>query len=110
MSAHQYVLKSSKIPPLYSQENAGGGAIAHIKLYEPWGARTWYLTEYDAEDRLAFGFVAGTQFPEMGYTSLAEMAELRGPFGLRIERDIHWDPTALRDIPEYAKHTEAIPA
>jgi hypothetical protein len=31
--------------------------------------------------------------PELGTVRLSELASVRGRFGLRIERDRHWQPT-----------------
>lgn len=60
-----------------------------VKLFNPVGAATWLATElYDDGDTL-FGLAdLGFGCPELGPFSLAEIAEVRLPFGLRIERDI----------------------
>ena len=39
--------------------------------------------------------------PELGYVSLRELAEVRGPLGLPLERDLHFAPT--RTIAAYAE-------
>jgi hypothetical protein len=72
-----------------------------VKLFCPWGAATWLLTELDAEDpEIAFGLCdLGMGSPEIGRVSLAELAELRGPGGLTIERDIHFE--ALKTLSGY---------
>ena len=59
------------------------------KLFTPDGGATWLLTELDPEDpTLAFGLCdLGIGFPELGYVSLAELAEVRGRLGLSVERD-----------------------
>jgi hypothetical protein len=45
------------------------------------------------EDRL-FGLCdLGLGYPELGYISLAEVAAVRGPFGLKVERDLHFKPS-----------------
>ena len=38
---------------------------------------------------------------EMGYFSLAEMRDIRGPGGLRIERDLWFEPTPVRELADY---------
>ena len=65
-----------------------------VKLFCPWGAATWLLSEIDPEDEsLAFGLCdLGFGCPEIGSVSLAEIAAVRGPGGLRIERDLHFKP------------------
>lgn len=70
------------------------------KLFVPWGAGTFLLTECDASG-LAFGLSdLGFGTPELGYISLDELAELRGPGGLTIEEDIHFQ--AAGKLSEYA--------
>lgn len=39
--------------------------------------------------------------PELGYVSLSELATVRGPLGLPLERDLYVTPT--RTIAAYAK-------
>jgi len=34
------------LPALYSQEEKGMEAVAHVKFFNPCGAATWYATEY----------------------------------------------------------------
>lgn len=74
-------------------EAAEGADLGHwpvVKLFAPWGAATWLLTELDA-DGIAFGLCdLGMGEPELGYVDLNELTALRGPFGLKIERDLHF--------------------
>jgi hypothetical protein len=69
------------------------------KLFVPWADGTWLLTECDA-DGLAFG-LADLGYPELGYVSLDELAELRGPGGLHVEEDLHF--TAKMTLSRYAE-------
>jgi hypothetical protein len=60
-----------------------------VKLFTPDGSATWLISESDPDDpdRL-FGLCdLGFGYPELGYVSLAEIAELRGKMGLPVERD-----------------------
>ena len=61
-----------------------------LKLFNPAGAGTWYITEYDPEEKLAFGFVnlGDPEMAELGYVSIQELEELKLPFGLGVERDM----------------------
>jgi hypothetical protein len=63
-----------------------------IKLFNPLGAATWLATElYNDEDTL-FGLAdLGFGCPELGAFSLSEIASVRLPFGLGIERDIGFE-------------------
>ena len=73
-----------------------------VKLFTPWGSATWLLSEIDPEDQdIAFGLCdLGMGFPELGCVSIAELAVVRGPFGLGVERDLHW--TASKSLLAYA--------
>lgn len=60
-----------------------------VKLFAPWGAATWLLTELDPHDPdLAFGLCdLGFGCPEIGSVRISEIESFTGPGGLRIERD-----------------------
>ncbi|MBP1847852.1 hypothetical protein J2046_006136 [Rhizobium petrolearium] len=58
-----------------------------VKFFNPLGAGVWLATELDAGGDILFG-LADLGEPELGYFSLEEMASVRLPFGLGIERDI----------------------
>jgi len=103
-----------KLPPLYAQEDKGGKAIVHLKLFTPDSSFTWYLTEgspiKDASGKEVdfhfFGLVDGHD-KELGYVALSELESVRGPMGLPIERDLWWKPKTLEDIaPEMFKSQE----
>ncbi len=88
------------LPPLYSQELEGLDAVAHVKFFGG-GRWTWYVTEFSGDD-LMFGYVVSGHGPdcdELGYFALSELAGLRfPPFGLPLERDLHFTPASLREI------------
>jgi len=73
------------IPALYATEG-DPDALAIVRLYTPDGNWEWYVCEYDPETEIAFGVVVGFEV-EIGYFSLAEIAEVRGRLGLAVERD-----------------------
>jgi hypothetical protein len=98
------------LPPLYSQEKNPDPQVV-VKFFNPCGAATWYITEGNwegeptngnpGEDFTMFGLCdLGMGFPELGYVSLNEMKAVRLPFGLGIERDLHWTPQPLSVIKE----------
>lgn len=64
------------------------------KFFNPVGAGTWYAAEWIPEEGIFFGFVSlfNDYNDEMGYFSLQELEEYRGPLGLGIERDLHFKP------------------
>lgn len=85
-----------KTPPLYAQDGKGEDAIAYAKFFDPCGAGTWYMSEYNPEDGTAFGKVV-LHDVELGYFNVNELAAIRGPLGLGIERDRWFRPTPLKD-------------
>ncbi len=85
------------LPELYSQDGKGYDAIAYVKFFTPWSNWTWYATEFDPETGRFFGLVQGHE-EELGYFMLSEFETIKGPFGLGIERDMHFKPKALREV------------
>lgn len=114
-----------KIPPLYSQEEKGESAEVVLKYFCPWNQWRWYITEGSAQiqrspdadieyipladlektlqngislvDIIFFGWVYG-DYPELGYISYNEITSVRGPWGLTIERDLHWHEKPLETV------------
>lgn len=109
------------IPKLYDQDGKGMDATVYVKFFGS-GRTTWYCTEAspvyedgvqgdvylrDVSDEQAitdvhfFGFCVsplGADCDELGYVSLVELAALEfPPFGLPIERDIHFGERVLRE-------------
>jgi len=63
-----------------------------LKLFNPLGAATWLATELGEDGDTLFGLAdLGFGCPELGYFSLSEIASVRLPFGLGIERDIGFE-------------------
>lgn len=58
-----------------------------VKFFNPVGIGTWLATELDANGGLAQ--LNGA--PELGSFSLEELATLKLPFGMHIERDLFFD-------------------
>ena len=67
-----------------------------VRLFTPGGGATWLLTEIDTDNPdSAFGLCdTGQGFPELGYLSLTEIASIRGPLGLPVERDHSFNPNS----------------
>jgi len=72
--------------------------IVIVKLFNPCGAGTWYLTEYDPETRIAFGYVTGLAEDEWGSISIEELENVNLPFGLKIERDLYFKEQTVKDL------------
>lgn len=91
-------------------ETAQGVAV---KFFTPWANATWYIVSAtpldangeplpgygeqainlaDVKDWHMFGFadLGDPQCAELGYVLLSQLTEIRGPWGLRVERDMHY--------------------
>jgi len=88
-----------KLPPLRATSEKDPSEVkVVVKFFNPMGRGTWYATEYDPDERLFFGYAHITD-GELGYFSLDELESVRLPFGMKIERDAHWDDkTTLKTI------------
>jgi hypothetical protein len=87
------------LPALYSTADAENPK-AIVKFLDPNGARTWFATEFDGEDTF-FGLVdvgSWSERLELGYFSLSELESRKGPFGLRVERDLSFTPTPIKEL------------
>jgi hypothetical protein len=63
-----------------------------LKLFNPVGAATWLATELEGDGDTLFGLAdLGFGCPELGSFSLSEIASVRLPFGLGIERDVGFE-------------------
>jgi len=82
------------LPLLYAQENEKDPMV-YVKFFAPWSRWTWYITEFDGKD-LFFGLTCGFE-DEWGYISLAELERVKGPVGLKIERDLHFKPCTISE-------------
>ena len=63
-----------------------------VKFFNPLGAATWLATELYGDDDTLFGLAdLGFGTPELGVFSLSEIASVRLPYGMGIERDIGFE-------------------
>jgi len=89
-----------KLPSMYSQEDVEDPMV-WVKFFTPDSNWTWYGIEFDGDD-IFYGFVVGFE-QELGYFSLKELSEARGPLGLPIERDKWFKPMLLSEVKELHK-------
>lgn len=85
----RYALRANAIASLAARQlDQTHDPVPVIKLFNPLGAGTWLATElYDDDDTL-FGLAdLGLGCPELGVFSLCEIASVRLPYGMRIERE-----------------------
>jgi hypothetical protein len=80
------------------------------KFFNPLGAAAWLATELDGDGDTLFGLAdLGFGCPELGSFSLSEIAQVRLPFGLRIERDEGFAPLARLSVwAEWARRAGSI--
>lgn len=83
------------LPPIYATDGKKD-ALVRARFFCPWSDWTWYPVEFDGHDQF-FELVDGFEI-ELGYFSLAGLESLRGPGGLTIERDIHFQAVPLNDL------------
>lgn len=88
--AYRYIRASDHVPTV-------DGKVALIKLFNPTGAGTWYIAEYDPKTRIAYGAAKIHEF-EYGLFSMEELVNFRGRFGLPLERDLGWTPCPLLEV------------
>ena len=89
----------SKIPALYTTEDSVAAAkIVYVHYFT--GSCDWYIVELDPETGIAFGYadLGDPQNAEWGYVDLTELGTVEGPFGIGVERDLHWTPKRFDEV------------
>lgn len=72
--------------------------IALVKYFNPYGAATWFFSEYDPDYDEFFGYcdLGLPDMAELGYASNKELRETRAPpFIVPLERDLWFKPKLL---------------
>ena len=88
---HTPLLTAMAAYPDRSQAEAEDPIVA-AKLFALGSAATWWLTEYDAGEKIAFGYVTGLFHDEWGSVSIDELEALTlGPIS-RVEFDENFRP------------------
>jgi hypothetical protein len=70
------------------------------KFFDPCGSWTWYVLEgeeVEDGDWRFYGLVDGFE-REWGYFMLSELESVRGPLGLGIERDLHFEDVPIVSV------------
>ncbi len=78
-----------------------------VKFFCHWSDATWLLTELDPDEPdIGFGLCdPGRGAPELGRVRLSELSALRGPCGLKVERDRWFRPA--KTLSAYAAEARA---
>jgi len=74
----------------YNEQDGSKEFKAVVKLFNPTGIGTWYLSELNPDTNIAFGLCCLHE-KELGDVSMDEIKSLKLPFGLGIERDRLFD-------------------
>jgi hypothetical protein len=88
--------------PLMSQEGKGLDAEIVVKIFDPAGRYTFFVTDAEEHDGdwYLFGYCVsmfGPDCDEWGSVMASELQAVRGRFGLGFERDLHIAPgTTIR--------------
>ena len=80
--------------PLGSQDGLGGQAKVIAKFFNPMGVGTWFITEAEKKENGDFemyGYcnLGDDDLAEFGYVMLSQLEEIKLPYGITIERDLH---------------------
>jgi len=84
-----------RLPPLGATEDQEE-PVAQVESFALWSSWTWFDVEYDRRGRVVFGLALGFE-AEAGCFSLEPSENVRGPGGLRIERDLYFKPKPLSE-------------
>jgi len=74
----------------YNEQDGSKQFKAVVKLFNPTGIGTWYLSELNPDTNIAFG-LSCLHEKELGDVSLDEMQEIKLPLGLSIEKDRYFE-------------------
>jgi hypothetical protein len=96
--AYRYLRAADRLPSTEAALEAGMDARVIVHIFNPTGSGDWYVTGYDPETRIVSGAASLGYGVELGDSSMAELVEFRGRFGLPLERDLHWTPKPIRDL------------
>ena len=102
------LLTKANVRRLLANYEASEDTRPALKLFTPDAQATWLIADMDPgdPDRL-FGLCdLGVGYPELGYVSFRELSRLRGPMGLAVERDLHFEP--VKTLGEYAAEARSI--
>lgn len=98
---HQLMTEEIKasLPSLEEAIEQGPAAQAQVKYFSVDAGWTWYASGFDGEN-VFYGMVVGYEI-EMGPFFLSELQETRGPWGLKIERDLYFEKKTLQELRDY---------
>jgi len=84
------------LPPLRSQQKKGLEAIAQVRFSASWLPWRWYASEFNPVLGVFYGVVVIFE-REYDYFTLDALETIRSRRGHRVELDLDWPPTPLKD-------------
>lgn len=103
-SIREQLIRNGTLMARYAEEGRTAPDFAPVvRLFTPDAACIWLLTELDPDEKdIAFGLCdLGVGFPELGRVRISELETIRGRLGLRVKRDLHFNP--CKTISVYAE-------
>lgn len=70
---------------------------ARVKIFDPCGSWTWFVSSWDPKTDECFGLVAGAE-RELGSFSLRELSDVKGPLGIGLEVDTWFEPRGFDSV------------
>ena len=67
------------------------------KYFDPMGSWKWFLMNKKKDDSYCWGIVKGFEV-EMGSFSIDELESIKLPLGMKIERDLYFEPMKAKDV------------
>jgi hypothetical protein len=70
------------------------------KYFTPWANWRWYGFQYYKELKQFYGIVSSPIVPEgeWGYFMISDIADIVGPLGMKVERDLYSTPLSYEDV------------
>jgi len=96
MNIEKIVKERTKKYPLSSQEDTPlNKKVVLVKLFNAFGSWNWYITEYEPEQKIAFGYVewlvSDPICDEWGSFSITELSQYSFLWCPAIEVDLHFE-------------------
>ena len=77
------------------------------KFFDAMGSWKWFLMNKDKDDDYCWGIVKGHEI-EMGSFSIKELEEQKLPLGMKIERDLSFEPMKASEVWEQLNKGEHV--
>tara|TARA_Y100000310_G_scaffold299649_1_gene334671 strand:+ start:35 stop:352 length:318 start_codon:yes stop_codon:yes gene_type:complete len=89
------------------EKNSDMEQMVVAKFFNPVGSWTWYLMNMADNKDYCWGIVNGHAL-EMGSFSIKELEDLQLPLGMKIERDLYFEPMKASKVWEQLENGEHV--